>query len=253
MPFTPEELEKLESLLKKSEEENKQTETKVETQAAPKGDHFFTVNFGGKEIRYKDNEDLQAQLEQERELQLREAQAAAYLQAQQRFTPKQETKTEEGEKFDQDTYARLFVTEPVKAQEYIDKFKKRDDSDIKQMQVQLSEVAQVIATQQFLNAHPDYEPTEVNKQAILGVLQSAGMPWTAQNLSMAYSFAKDRGMIKGKPQAEGDEEIEQPQPKKAKPPAIPRKATQNSDAEFIDKFESLPLNKMREVLESMQA
>jgi hypothetical protein len=249
MPFTPEQEEKLNALLAEMDSKEEKPEPKAKAQ-----DPIFKVNFGGKEITYRDNDDLQAQLAAEREQQIREAQAAAYQAAQQTFQQKAPPpKAEEGPRFDQDEYARLFVTDPVKAALYVDQFKPRNDEPIRQVQEQVANVAQVIATQQFLNNHPDYEATEANKQAILGVMQQANLPFTAQHLSMAYAFAKESGLVKAKQTEESGEEetFEAPKPKKVKAPSIPRKTPQASDAEFLDRFETLSLDKQRAYLESL--
>lgn len=255
MPFTQEQQEKLEAVLREMNQGDGQEEPKV---AAPKQDSVFKIKFGDQEIEYRDSDDLQSQLAEIREAQLREAQSQAYMAAQQQFQqaqPKPKEKEPEGPQFDQDTYARLFVTDPVKAAAYVDQFKPKNDEPVKQLQMQVAEVAQVIATQQFLNSTPDYDPTDVNKQVILGLMQQSNLPWTANNLSMVYSFAKDKGYVKPRQVETAEEpeaqEIEQPQARKPKTPSIPRKVAR-TDEDFVVNFEKLPLNKQREYLESLQ-
>jgi hypothetical protein len=258
MPFTPEELEKLEALAA-AMNDGKKEEPKVEHRDP---DPIFKVNFGGQEIEYKTQDELSAHLERIREAQIREAQAQAYqaaLQQAQQARTEPTPKEPKGEEFDQDTYAKLFVTNPVKAHEYINKFTHKDDAPVRSLQAQLAEVSQVIATQQFLNENSDYEATEANKQAMFTIMQQAGLPWTAQGLNMAYAYGKQRGVIKPKAEAAADpEEVDEDnipthQPKKpAKAPSLPRRSrTQVEDGEFFDRFESLPLDKQREYLESL--
>lgn len=98
-------------------------------------------------------------------------------------------------------FANLLEKNPADAFNYIDSFRFGGANPIalmKQMYETQQAQSAVISVMQFREAHPEYERTNENAQALNQVMQAYKLPVTFDGLEMAYALAQQRGLIETK-------------------------------------------------------
>ncbi len=227
----------------------------------------FNIKLGGQSYTVRDQDEAQRLLDQydaqrNQEVEAQRIRAEAVEQAQQRQHV-QETRQSTGDTFDKEEYARLFLDDPRKARKY------ELAHDPEQIQfytgivAQLNSLKQEQAASQFLWQHKDdYVPSAENFKAIEGLISQYNLPWDLNGMNLAYSVAKEAGLIKVAAGHQGqrvqEEDLEDDvQPQFVSAPRVGRRRSTagsagDENAEIMRKFEDLSPDAMKKYLETLE-
>ena len=158
----------------------------------------ITVNIGGQPVTFRDQADLEAQLNAAAEA-LRAQQAAAVPPPQPQGT---NVKDDSDTGFNNEEYIRLMNEDPRKATNYALShvlFDGKVDNPaelIRESMVAAAESRRQLAVYQFRDSHreiPLENPQVAN--TISNIQQQLGLPFTPQGLEAAYAFAVQKGAL----------------------------------------------------------
>jgi len=111
------------------------------------------------------------------------------------------------EKIDLEKYAAMLKEDPVKAHAYVNRmiFGGVDPvTVVRELVGRQIALENYLSVQNFLSTHPEYVSTPENDKVLLEVINAHKLPFGPQSLELAYTYAKDRGMLKDTtPQAGG--------------------------------------------------
>lgn len=171
---------------------------------------------------------------------------------------------QQADQFSKDRYAELFIQDPIAAYDYLDSHRPSKRQEQAMTQARIQELEQVVAAQTFLAKNPDYVANDQNWSSMTGIMQQYGLPFNANGLGMAYIVGKATGVIQGEKKEEGrqqrasqqqelfDDEDDFPTRRSA-PPSVPRnrRGSISESDEQLSRFESLPADQQRKILEGM--
>lgn len=250
----------------------------VQTQVQQREPEPLSFEWGGQRYEARDSAELQnrlAEIQRQEQVarQSAEVQAQANAQRQAEQERLQQAAAAGRPAFDKEEYARLFLQNPVEAQDYINRFTPSYQNAVGTLYAKTVELEQNLAAEQFLRTNPDYTGSAESFQKLEGVRIQHNLPFTSAGLGMAFLVAKNSGLFpqpeaEPEPQAndvpEGltDEQAEnfrelqaQGAQQRITPPRAPRKKTASAAIgdDWLNRFENLSADKMRETIERMQA
>lgn len=114
----------------------------------------------------------------------------------------------------------------------------------------------------FMARHDEYIVNKDNAAALTGLLEQRGLPFTVENLELAYSYAKEHELVKIKEKDES-QQTQQFQPQQTQPSynwntAPPPRAPQNAAAQTLngpnldfDTLEQLPTSQLEKLVQRL--
>lgn len=231
---------------------------------APSTQQPWTVKRGDQDLQFRDPTELQRQideldrqhqsaLEAERIRAQSVQQQLELLQAERaRASQPQQTQAE----FDKEAYARLFLDDPRKAQQYL----WQHDNDLKnffggvaqkivQLESDLATERQERAAELFVSQTPDYVQTPENFEAIQSIINGdPNLGWNYAHLQLAWARVKELGQAVLGDEPGGEQQVDEYVPA---PPLLRGRSSQVEGSDIMREFENLPADKQRAYIESL--
>lgn len=217
----------------------------------------ISVNLMGQQYQFKDEAELSAQLTQY--VQGLQQQVQQVQQAPSNYVTGKEDDTPQGTKWTDDDmkeYVRLMGTNPIQAQNYLDKKRLGVEdpvSFIKQTAEENQRLNRSLAAIQFRDSHPDLQLSPQVAAALEQRRSQLGVPFTYNGLEASYwSLVGNR--VLPPPQSFTGAQPQQPQfQRPAPPPSVPRSAPEPSlDYDVADRFEQMSKDDLARVLTEYQ-
>ncbi len=279
MALTAEQIAAMKAAIQEFEGSNAQVAQPDPAAPAQRDPEPLSFEWGGQRYEARDSNELQnrlAEIQRQEQVarQSAEVQAQANAQRQAEQERLQQAAAAGQPRFDKEEYARLFLNNPVEAQDYINRFTPSYQNAVGTLYAKQVELEQNLAAEQFLRTNPDYTGSADSFQKLEGVRQQYNLPFTSAGLGMAYLVAKNAGLF---PQPEAEQSAQpqddvpeglteeqaedfralqnqQAQPK-ITPPRAPRKRTASAaiSDDWVNRFENLSPDKMKETIERMAA
>lgn len=211
-------------------------------QAAPSG---IKLNLFGQEREFKDASEVGKSIEQlvaNYNGLLQQAQAVIQQQAQQ---PVQEPKQDA---LNMDEFVNKIQKDPADAFNYAFQTKYGVGMDyLVERARKTDELEGAMTAIQFKDMNPGFVPTPQNANVLEQIRQGLGLPYTADALSAAFVYGRERGAF-GPPQQQQQQQVQQGRP--AAPPSLGRTAqagnSPTSADELIALVERMPTAKAEE-------
>lgn len=282
--MTAEQIRAMKDAIEEAERANQpvpeQRQTPQVQQQAPEPEPI-SFQYNGQTYQVRSAEELQARIDQIKAQEESQVQAERIrLQAEANRAAEEAANQNSGNqpKFDKEEYANLFLKDPVAADAYLEQFSPTRQAVIQRLQSKVVELEQTVSVQQFLNANPDYEPNAESFNKLHALMQQYNLPWNFQGLSLAYVMGKTNGQF----QVAEPEQVQQPQVDQSQanfefdeqdpeavsqflaqrqqqarvvPPSLPRgkrAAAANEQAQYLDRFENLTADQMKDIILKMQ-
>lgn len=280
--------EQIQAMKQAIEEAENGTDTQLPVQQQVQQPHQsepepLSFSYGGQTYEVRSKEELQSRIDEIRRQEEAQVNAERIRLQSEVARNAEETNRNAGEapKFDKEEYANLFLKDPVAADEYLGQFSAARQNTAHNLASKVVELEQQVSVQQFLNSNQDYEPNAENFGKLNGLMQQYNLPWNFQGLSLAYTMGKSNGQFEAPKEQEEpaqarsvasedfgqDLDVNDPdavreflatQRSKASrpaPPSLPRtrrSASANEQSQYLDRFENLPADKMRDIILGLQ-
>lgn len=229
----------------------------------------ITVNLNGQQYQFKDEAELSTSLSQLVQNLQQPQQPTQYVSGKEDDLPKQPQWTEK----DMQEYVRLMGTNPIEAQNYVDR--KRFGADdpvgmLRQTVVENQKLQRALAAIQFRDAHANLPLSPQFAQVLESRRQQLGVPFTYEGLEASYWSLVGTGVLPPPqfPQQQQGQQ-QQPQPRQGfggyqfgnqqpqynagpvnPPPSIPRTNTPEPDLDYqvASRFENMTKEDLAKVL-----
>jgi hypothetical protein len=211
------------------------------------------LNIGGQERTFASPEDVQKYVNDSIEATKAAAQqaiAAAHLPGQ-RVTAEDQDKTPKVPKIDLEAYAKALQENPLLAHQMVDQARFGGDPTVimREMWQRQQAQEQVLAAYQFRDVHPEFQRNPENAEALTNIMQQFKLPFTVDGLEMAYSVAKEKGLVKVG-ETTHETYVQEPE-RRIAPPSIGRR-TSEPPSSYMDYVDDLSADQIAKIIDQFE-
>jgi hypothetical protein len=184
--------------------------------------------------------------------------AAAQAQVHQgtKVTADDQMKAPTRPKADINEFANRLRDDPAAAFDYVDEMR-YGGNPVKIMQelyAKQQAQEQVLAAYQFRDDHPEFPRTPENAQALMQIVQAHNLPFTYDGLELAYSVARQRGLVK----TEESGEESSPEPSRVPrrniaPPRVGRGTGDGGGPDILDQVEDMSASDIAKIISRFES
>jgi hypothetical protein len=213
------------------------------------------LNIGGQERTFASAEDVQKYVNDTIAATQAAAQQAVTTAMQnlpgQRVTANQQDQLPQVPKIDLEAYAKALQENPLLAHQLVDQARFGGDPTMimREMWQRQQAQEQVLAAYQFRDVHPEFQRNPENAEALTNIMQQFKLPFTVDGLEMAYSVAKEKGLVQVGETAR-ESYVQEPE-RRIAPPSIGRR-TSEPPSSYMDYVDDLSADQIAKIIDQFE-